>query len=86
MALELMVHFGVILGSLLLLWLIFLTFKTYVRTPNILARQFLLIWICFVFVRGFFGGSYLQFGVYVLIGFSLRELRRIRNKYYEQNI
>ena len=85
MALELMVHFGVILGSLLLIWLVVLSIKTYIKTPNIVARQFLLIWICFVYVRGFFGGSYLQFGVYVLIGFSLRELRRIRNRYYEQN-
>lgn len=81
MALELMVHFGVILGSLLLLWLVVLTIRAYVKTPNVIARQFLLIWICFVFVRGFFGGSYLQFGVYVLIGFSLRELRRTRNGY-----
>ena len=84
MALELMVHYGVILGSLLLLWLIVLTIKAYVKTPNKISRDFLLIWSCFVFVRGIFGGSYLQFGVFVLIGFSLRELRRIKNHFYDK--
>lgn len=81
MALELMVHFGVILGSLLLLWFMVLSIRAYVKTPNKISRDFLLIWICFIFVRGFFGGSYLQFGVYVLIGFALRELRRVKYGY-----
>lgn len=80
MALELMVHYGVIIGTLLLLWLIVLTIKSYIKTQNKPSRDIILIWGCFVFVRGIFGGSYLQFGVFFLIAFCLRELGRIKHQ------
>jgi O-antigen ligase len=82
MALEMMAHYGVILGSILLLWLIVISLKSYIKTPNSISKEMILIWMCYVYVRGIFGGSYLQFGVFFMIGFCLREIRRIQNDYY----
>lgn len=76
--LELLIHYGVILGSLILLWIIIISAKSYIKTNNQIARDVVLIWVCFVFVRGVFGGSYLSFGMFFLIGFCLSELRRIK--------
>jgi O-antigen ligase len=84
MMLELLAHYGVILGTLLLLWLIILTVKSYNKTRNYTAREIILIWACFVFIRGIFGGSYLNFGVFFMIGFCLRELRRLNYHYYDK--
>ncbi len=80
--LEMMAHYGVILGSILLLWLIVISLKSYIKTPNSISKEMILIWMCYVYVRGIFGGSYLQFGVFFMIGFCLREIRRIQNDYY----
>ena len=77
MYLEILVHYGVILGSVLLIWLIYTTVHTYSTTPNKASKDMILMWGCFVFVKGIFGGSYLQFGVFYLIGFCLREIRRV---------
>lgn len=75
--LEIMVHYGVILGSFILLWMVSTIIRSYSSTSNKEAKDMILIWACFVFVRGFFGGSYLQFSVFFLIGFCMREISRI---------
>lgn len=77
MYLELWIHFGVLLGSVLLIWGIWLVGKAYLRTTNSYAKDIICIFSCFVFLRGFFGGSYLMFGVFFLIGFCIKEKRRI---------
>ena len=74
--LEIMVHYGVILGSILLLWIAYTIINSYRKSTTNEARDMILIWVCFVFVRGIFGGSYLQFGIFFLVGFCLREIRR----------
>ena len=76
--LEVMVHFGVILGSLLILWYVVNVLRSYIKTKNVYSREMILMWACFVFVRGVFGGSWLQLGVFFLIGFCLREQSRIK--------
>ena len=79
MYLELWIHYGVILGSLLLIWGINLIAKTYFKTKNSYAKDIILIFTSFVFFRGFFGGSYLMYGVFFLLGLCIKERRRIRS-------
>lgn len=79
---ELLIHYGLVLGVVLLIWMIHLVFKAYFITSNTYARDMILIWSCLVFVRGIFGGSYLQFPVFFLIGLCLQEIQRIKKKYY----
>ncbi len=78
--LELWIHFGVILGSLLLIWGISLIAKSYFKTSNSYAKDIILVFASFVFFRGFFGGSYLMFSVFFLLGICIKERRRIRNQ------
>lgn len=80
MYLELWLHFGILLGSFLLIWSAWLVGKAYLKTNNTYAKDIILIFSCFVFLRGFFGGSYLMFGVFFLIGFCIREKRRSRRQ------
>jgi len=85
MYLEIMLHYGVMVGSALLIWVFRLIGKTYFSTMNGYARDMILIWFCFVFIRGIFGGSYLMFGTFFLIGFCIGEQKRVRTKYYSES-
>lgn len=79
MYLEILIHYGVILGVVILIWLINLVRKAYFTSKNESAKDMILIFLCFVFVRGFFGGSYLLFGTFFLIGLCIKELGRARS-------
>lgn len=78
MYLELLIHYGVIVGSIILLWMVLLVARSYFKSNNVFAKDLILICICFVFVRGIFGGSYLFFGTFFMIGCCMAELRRIK--------
>lgn len=80
MYLELLLHFGVILGCILIVWGIRLVAGAYFKTNNKYTKDMILIFSCFVFLRGFFSGSYLMFGVFFLIGLCIKEKRRIRKQ------
>ena len=80
MYLEVLLHFGVILGGFLLIWLIVYTVGAFFKTKNEYAKDLLLIFICFVFIRSFYGGSYLHYATYFLIALSIKERRRERER------
>lgn len=82
MYLELFVHFGVPLGSMIVLWILWQTGRCYFSTPSKSTKDMILIWFCFVFVKSIFGGSWLNYGVFFLIGLCLRERRRVHSSYY----
>lgn len=77
MYLEILIHFGVIIGLLFFIWIIVTIAKGYIGNTNRYAKDFIMLWVVFVFVRGLFGGSYLQYGMAILIGFCINESRRI---------
>ena len=83
MYLELLLHFGVILGSVIIVWMVVLSLRTYFRTRNIIAQEFILMWATCVFIKGIFGGSYFQLHMFLLIGFLLAESRRLKNYKYD---
>ena len=82
--LELLLHYGVVLGGALLLWILNLVRKAYFTSKNTYAQDVILIFFCFGLIRGFFGGSYLTFGMFFLIGFCIKEVRRTRHAKQKQ--
>ena len=77
--LEILFHFGIPLGILIMFWIVYTIFGAYFQTPNRYAKEFILIWACHVFIRGFFGGAYLDKNMAITIGFCLRELSRLKS-------
>ena len=80
MYLEILLHFGFVGGGILLFAIVSLVIRTYLKTKNEIAKDLILIWASFVFIRGIFGGSYLQFPMFFLLGFCIQELRRLTHR------
>ena len=80
MYLEILIHFGVILGSALLLWMLFFVGNAFLKTKNYDAKNLILLFGSFVFVRGFFGGTYLHYSTYFLVALCIKEIRRARKE------
>lgn len=86
MYLEILIHFGVVIGLLVFIWIIITIAKGYFGNKNAYAKDFIMLWVIFVFVRGLFGGSYLQFGMAILIGFCINEGRRNKASKYKYTV
>ena len=78
MYLEVILHYGLIIGLFILISVLALVICTYTKTKNTFAKDFILIWGSFVFVRGLFGGAYLHFSLFILIAFCMRECYRVK--------
>lgn len=85
MYLEIFLHYGLLFGSIFLLWLIIMPIKTYLKSKNAEFKDIALIFFIFTFARGVFGGSYLMFGCFFLIGVCLRERLLIKKHQREKN-
>ena len=75
---EICYHFGYPIGITLLLLYVMCIIRAYITADRI-SKSWILILACFVFIRGFFGGSYLSFGVFLLLGYSLQVIRKERS-------
>lgn len=82
--LEIITHYGIPIGVFILLWIIKTIVGTYFLTKNTYAKDFILIWVCYIFVRGIFGGGYLEFGMSFVIGFCINEIRRVKYWYTDE--
>ena len=78
--LEILIHYGFIFGIVLISWVLINVITQFLKTKNDISRNIILIFICFVFVRGLIGGSYLSYGLFFLMAFCTRELSR-RKRY-----
>ena len=76
MYLETLYHYGIPLGSLILLIYVITVLRGYLNASNIYEIGWLTIWTCYVFVRGVFGGSFLRFSVFLLWGFCIALIYR----------
>lgn len=76
--LEFWIDFGIIGGTVFLLWIVQLVLKVFFKTMNENMRDLIIAFGCFVFIRGFVSGGYLTFGMFFLIGMCLNEWRRIK--------
>ncbi len=82
--LQLCMHFGYVLGSGLLLTHMGITIHALRKSKNPVAVSMLILFACFAYGRGIFGGDYLYFEFMLLLGLSLHEIRwakKMRVKY-----
>lgn len=73
--LQVLFNFGVPLGIFLLFSYVFVVLQSLKKTQGREAQNWIVIFSCIVFVRGFFGGSYLDYIVFFLLGIALRAIR-----------
>lgn len=71
--LETFIHYGVIIGSLLLLWLIVIVCNTFLKTKSTYVKELIIVLTCIVFIKGIFGGSFYDKWVFFLIGICMNK-------------
>ncbi len=76
--LEIVFHFGIILGSIMIVGYIVKYLKALYVSNNELAKRWLIMFGCLVFVKGIFGGRYMEYTLFFLLGFSLKEIRNAK--------
>lgn len=81
MYLEILDHYGVILGGVILMWMLVLNVKAFLASKETPVRGLVLMLACFVLVRGFFGGGFLTFPTFLMIGYCLQVSRKTNFKY-----
>lgn len=81
MYLEILVHFGIITGGLIILWMFFIAIKAFVSSKATPVRGLVLMFACNVFVRGVFGGTFLSFPTFLMIGYCLQICRKTNINY-----
>ena len=81
MYLELFCHYGVVIGGVIILWMLFINMKAYFSSKVPQIRSLVLLLACFTMVRGFFGGGFLTFPTFFMIGYCLQVCRKTNFKY-----
>ncbi len=76
--LQVLFHFGYPLGSILIVAFVALFIKAIRSAVSPLSRGWLSMFGCMVFARGFFGGSYLDYTLFFLLGMVLKEIRQAK--------
>lgn len=73
--LETVFQYGWIVGVIMIGLYVLTVIKALRMCKNDSAKQMILAWSCFVFLRGFYGGELLSTSVFFLLGMCLREIR-----------
>lgn len=81
MYLELLDHYGVILGGVIILWILFINIKAFLVSKARPVRGLVMLFACFCLVRGIFGGGFLTFPTFLMIGYCLQVCRKTNFKY-----
>lgn len=79
--LEILVHYGMLLGGFILLWMLYLVIKAFFTTSITAVRSLVLLFACNALVRGIFGGTFLSFPTFLMIGFCMQVCRKTNFKY-----
>lgn len=78
MYLSILSNFGIIAGGIIIIWMIVKTVKAYIVCKDAFIRDFIFIWICLVYIHGFFGGDYLNSDVFFLLGLTTNIVRSVK--------
>lgn len=81
MYLEILNNFGVILGGFIIVWMFYIAIKAFFSSKSTYVRGLVLMFACNVFVRGIFGGTFLSFPTFLMIGYCLQICRKSNLKY-----
>lgn len=76
---EVIIHFGLLIGAPFLGWVLLTVLRAYLKTKNDYAKELIIVFGCNIFIRGLFGGSWLSSGLFFLLAFCIKELNRIKN-------
>lgn len=80
MYIEVLFHFGFLIGGILMVSYIVTIIKGLKCTENTKAQGWVILFTCLVFIKGIFGGRYMEYPVFFLLGICLQFIRR-----YKQN-
>lgn len=81
MYLEILDNFGVVIGGFIILWMVYIAIKAFFTSKEIPVRGLVLMFACNVFVRGVFGGTFLSFPTFLMIGYCLQICRKTNINY-----
>lgn len=81
MYLEILICYGVIVGGFIILWMLYIAAKAFFSSKATPVRGLVLMFACNVFVRGIFGGTFLSFPTFLMIGYCLQICRKTNFKY-----
>lgn len=81
MYLEILDHYGVILGGVMIIWILFINIKAFLASKETPVRGLVLLFACFCLVRGIFGGGFLTSPTFLMIGYCLQVCRKTNFKY-----
>lgn len=81
MYLEILDHYGIFGGGIILLWIFFIVIKAFNVTKETSVRSLVLLFACNVLVRGVFGGGFLTSATFLMIGYCLQVCRKTNFKY-----
>ena len=78
--LQIVFQFGYPLGIILLISYISIFINAFMKTKGSLTQRWIVLFGCLVFVSGIFGGNWLDYTVFFLLGFCLKSLREAKYK------
>lgn len=82
MYLEILDHYGVVLGGVIILLMFFNVIKAFFSSKvAVPVRSLVLLFACNVLVRGVFGGGFLTSATFLMIGYCLQVCRKTNFKY-----
>lgn len=81
MYLEILNSFGVPVGGFIIVWMFFISIKAFFSSKVIPVRGLVLMFACFAFVWGLFGGGFLTYPTFLMIGYCLQICRKTNFKY-----
>jgi O-antigen ligase len=81
MYLEILDHYGVILGGFIIIWMLFINVKAFLSSKVPSVRNLVVLFACFALVRGVFGGGFLTFPTFLTLGYCLQVCRKTNFNY-----
>lgn len=85
LVLEIWAHFGIIMGSMLIVTGAYLLLSTYIRSQNPYTKGFILVLVSFGLVRCIYAGSYLSYYIFLMMGFLINQTRKLKRNYSDSH-
>ncbi len=78
--LEIWMHYGIFIGSLLLLMCLYIVYQGYKKKENDDIGDFILLWTVHIATRGIFGATYLGYYSFLLFGLCIGQNRKNKSR------
>lgn len=81
--LEMLDHYGILVGGLLIIWILFINVEAFLTTKATSVRGLVLLFACFALIKGIFSGGFLSYYTFIMIGYCLQVCRKTNFKYLD---